>query len=83
MDFLNEQSTTKNSDGIYRVDLSKCKDKKKGYRSVVRFLPNLTKEGKVAQSAIDKITHYVDIKNPDDQLKECNSSRKSKNVKVF
>ena len=30
MDFLNEQSTTKNSDGIYRVDLSKCKDKKKG-----------------------------------------------------
>jgi hypothetical protein len=64
MDFLNEQSTTKNSDGIYRVDLSKCKDKKKGYRSVVRFLPNLTKEGKVGQSAIDKITHYVDIKNP-------------------
>jgi len=64
MDFLNEQSTSKNSDGIYRVDLSKCKDKKKGYRSVVRFLPNLTKEGKVAQSAIDKITHYVDIKNP-------------------
>jgi hypothetical protein len=63
MDFLNEQSTTKNSDGIYRVDLSKCKDKKKGYRSVVRFLPNLTKEGKVSQSAIEKISHYVDIKN--------------------
>jgi hypothetical protein len=64
MDFLNEQSTSKNSDGIYRVDLSKCKDKKKGYRSVVRFLPNLTKEGKVSQSAIEKISHYVDIKNP-------------------
>ena len=64
MDFLNEQSTTKNSDGIYRVDLSKCKDKKKGYRSVVRFLPNLTKEGKVSQLAIEEITHYVDIKNP-------------------
>ena len=64
MDFLNEQSTSKNSDGIYRVDLSKCKDKKKGYRSVVRFLPNLTKEGKVGQSAIEKISHYVDIKNP-------------------
>jgi len=63
MDFLNEQSTTKNSDGIYRVDLSKCKDKKKGYRSVVRFLPNLTKEGKVSQSATEKISHYVDIKN--------------------
>ena len=63
MDFLNEQSTAKNSDGIYRVDLAKCKDKKKGYRSVVRFLPNLTKEGKVAQSAIEKVSHYVDIKN--------------------
>jgi hypothetical protein len=64
MDFLNEQSTSKSSDGIYRVDLTKCKDKKKGYRSVVRFLPNLTKDGKVGQSAIDKISHYVNIKNP-------------------
>jgi hypothetical protein len=64
MDFLNEQTTNKNLDGIYRIDLSKCKDKKKGYRSVVRFLPNLTKEGKVGQSAIEKITHYVDIKTP-------------------
>src|SRR5690606_16452654 len=32
-------------------------------RSVIRFLPNFTKEGKVGQSAIEKITHYVDIKN--------------------
>jgi hypothetical protein len=43
MDFLNEQKAT-NNDGIYRVDLSKAKDKKKGWRSVVRFLPNLTKD---------------------------------------
>ncbi len=64
MDFLNDQPTRSNTDGIYRIDLTKCKDKKKGYRSVVRFLPNLTKEGKVGQSAIEKITHYVDIKNP-------------------
>jgi hypothetical protein len=63
MDFLNEQKQT-NNDGIYRVDLSKTKDKKRGWRSVVRFLPNLTTEGKVGQSAIEKITHYVDIKNP-------------------
>ena len=62
MDFLNEQKAT-NNDGIYRVDLSKCKDKKRGWRSVVRFLPNLTNDGKVGQSAIEKITHYVDIKN--------------------
>ncbi len=63
MDFLNEQKAT-NNDGIYRVDLSKVKEKKKGWRSVVRFLPNLTKDGKVGQSAIEKITHYVDIKQP-------------------
>jgi hypothetical protein len=62
MDFLNEKKTV-NADGIYRIDLSKVKDKKKGYRSVVRFLPNLTAEGKVGQAAIEKITHYVDIKN--------------------
>lgn len=64
MSFLNDQKTSTNNDGIYRVDLSKCKDKKKGWRSVVRFLPNLTKEGKVGESAVEKITHYVDIKNP-------------------
>lgn len=63
LDFLNEGKSTRASDGIYRVDLSKAKDKKKGYRSVIRFLPNLTKEGVVSQSAIEKITHYVDIKN--------------------
>ena len=62
MDFLNEKKQV-NADGIYRVDLTKAKDKKKGYKSVIRFLPNLTKEGKVGQAAIEKITHYVDIKN--------------------
>jgi hypothetical protein len=63
MDFLNEQKTVTNNDGIYRVDLSKVKDKKKGWRSVVRFLPNLSKEGKVGQVTVEKITHYVNIKN--------------------
>jgi len=64
MSFLNDQKTTTNNDGIYRVDLSKCKDKKRGWRSKVRFLPNLTKESKVGESALEKITHYVDIKQP-------------------
>ena len=63
MDFLDDQKKT-NNDGIYRVDLSKAKDKKKGWKSIIRFLPNLTKEGKVGNSGIDKITHYVDIKQP-------------------
>ena len=64
MDFLNEAKTNNNNDGIYRVDLSKVKDKKRGWRSVVRLLPNLTKDSKVGQSAIEKVTHYVDIKQP-------------------
>ncbi len=63
MSFLNERNLT-NNDGIYRVDLSKAKDKKRGWRSCIRFLPNLTKELKISESAIEKITHYVDIKNP-------------------
>jgi len=64
MDFLNDAKSNTNNDGIYRVDLSKVKDKKRGWRSVVRLLPNLTKDGKVGQSAIEKVTHYVDIKQP-------------------
>lgn len=62
MDFLNDKKAV-SADGIYRVDLTKVKDKKKGYRSVVRFLPNFTKNNEVKQSAIEKIAHYVDIKN--------------------
>lgn len=63
LDFLNEKKAV-SSDGIYRIDLSKAKDKKRGYKSVIRLLPNLTKEGKVGMSALEKITHYVNIKNP-------------------
>jgi hypothetical protein len=63
MDFLNDEKKV-NNDGIYRIDMSKVKDKKKGYRSVLRFLPNVTKEGKLGQMAIEKISHYVDIKEP-------------------
>lgn len=62
MDFLNEKKQV-NADGIYRIDLTKVKDKKRGYRSIIRFLPNLMKDGTVGQAAIEKITHYVDIKN--------------------
>jgi hypothetical protein len=62
MSFLNESKGNTGNDGLYRVDLSKVKDKKKGWRSVVRFLPNLTQEGKVGESAIEKISHFVNIK---------------------
>lgn len=62
MSFLNDSKSTTSNDGLYRVDLSKVKEKKKGWRSVVRFLPNLTKENKIGESAIEKISHYVNIK---------------------
>lgn len=65
MDFLNEKKS-QSSDGIYRIDLSKAKDKKRGYRSVIRFLPNLTKDGKLGASALEKISHYVRVKGADE-----------------
>lgn len=42
MSFLDEKKTVKTADGLYRVDMSKVKDKKRGYRAELRFLPNLT-----------------------------------------
>jgi len=62
VNFLNEKNA-KNADGIYRIDLEKVKDKKRGWRSVLRLLPNLTKERTLGQLAIEKITHFVDLKN--------------------
>jgi hypothetical protein len=66
MDFLNDQTSRAGTEGLYKVDMSKVKDKKRGWRSVVRFLPNLTQDGKLGQSAIEKISHYVNIKNVED-----------------
>ena len=53
----------KNQDGIYRPSLDDAKDKKTGYRSVFRFLPNLLENGKVGPAAIEKHIHYADFKN--------------------
>jgi hypothetical protein len=58
LDFLEKKGTS--LDGIFRPKIT---DKKKGYVATVRFLPNLSKEGKVLQSAIEKHQHYVDFKN--------------------
>ncbi len=58
LDFLENKSS--NLDGIYRPKIT---DKKKGYTATIRFLPNLTKEGKVGPAAIEKHQHYVDLKN--------------------
>ena len=58
LDFLEKKGGA--MDGIYRPKIT---DKKKGYVATIRFLPNYTKEGKVAQSAVEKHQHYVDFKN--------------------
>ena len=58
LDFLEKKGSS--LDGIYRPKIT---DKKKGYIATIRFLPNLSKEGKVLHSAIEKHQHYVDFKN--------------------
>jgi hypothetical protein len=58
-----DESSGNNNDGLYKVDLTKAKDKKAGYRAVIRFLPNITLEGKLGSSAVEKISHYVKIKD--------------------
>lgn len=60
MSFLTEKKE-QSKDGIYRIDLSKCRDGKP-YRSIIRFLPNLRKDGTLGDAAIEKVAHYVDIK---------------------
>ena len=58
LDFLEKKGGA--LDGIFRPKIT---DKKKGYIATIRFLPNLSKDGKVLQSAIEKHQHYVDFKN--------------------
>ena len=52
-----------NLDGIYRPKLSEAKDKKVGYRSVIRLLPNFIELGKLGQNAIEKNLHYAKFPN--------------------
>lgn len=46
MSFLDDKKGNKTdySEGLYKVDMSKVKDKKRGYRAELRFLPNFTKD---------------------------------------
>lgn len=57
LNFLDKKTNA--LDGIYRP---KIDAKNKTYTSIIRFLPNLSKDGKVLQSAIEKHQHYVDFK---------------------
>jgi hypothetical protein len=53
---------TRNSDGIYRPSLNDAKEKTKGYRAKIRFLPNVLESGKVGVPALEKHIHYADLK---------------------
>ncbi|MBN1214176.1 MAG: hypothetical protein JXA99_01915 [Candidatus Lokiarchaeota archaeon] len=72
LDFLEKKGSA--LDGIYRPKV----DKKEGYTAIIRFLPNLSKDGKVLQSAIEKHQHYVDLKNYPDLVGYYDCERNSK-----
>lgn len=57
MAFLNKRS--KNQDGIYRPTLEEAADVKVGYKATIRFLKNLTRNGKLSAAAVEKHVHYV------------------------
>lgn len=59
MDFLDKKSNA--TDGIYRPSLKNAIDKKKGYRSIVRFLPNFQQSGELGTFTIQKLVHYADL----------------------
>ena len=69
LDFLNDRKKTSN-DGLYKPDMSLVKDKSRGYRATLRFLPNVFKDenGKLTmgQTAITTISHFVNIKDNSD-----------------
>ncbi len=59
-DFLSEKKARQN-DGILRIDPKKAADPKEGVKVRVRFLPNFSADGKVGESALEKIVNYVKI----------------------
>lgn len=44
MSFLDDKKQAKAADGLYRIDMTKVKDKQRGYRAEIRFLPNFTND---------------------------------------
>lgn len=60
------EGNNKANDGFYKPKLDEAIDKTKGYKAIIRFLPNFTKEGKLGSSAIEKHLHYANMQaNPE------------------
>jgi len=64
LSFLDKEK--RNQDGIYRPSLDQAKDPREGFKSTIRFLRNLTRDGKIGPAAIEKHIHYVDLPNHSD-----------------
>lgn len=66
LDFLNDAKKASKNDGLYKPDMSLVKDKSRGYRATLRFLPNLfKKDGKtqMGQASIECMSHYVRLQD--------------------
>lgn len=58
------KAKAKSDDGLLRPKIEEGKEGKR--ELVIRFLPNLTKEGKIKSTSIEKHIHYADFKtNPE------------------
>jgi len=64
LSFLNKEK--RNLDGIYRPSLEQAKDAREGYKATIRFLRNLSRDGKIGPAAVEKHIHYVDLPNHPD-----------------
>lgn len=58
------QKKASSSDGLYRPKFEEAKDKKVGYKSVIRFLANLKADKTRGESAIVRNMHYVKLADP-------------------
>jgi len=61
LSFLDKER--RNQDGIYRPTLDQAKDAKEGYKSTIRFIRNISRDGRIGPAAIEKHIHYVDLPN--------------------
>lgn len=64
LSFLNKEK--RNLDGIFRPSLDQAKDSREGYKATLRFMRNLTRDGKIGPAAIEKHIHYIDLPNHPD-----------------
>ena len=83
--FLKEKKS--NDDGLLRPKLEEGKDGKR--ELLIRFLPNMTRNGKISTTAIEKHIHYADFKqNPElqgyfDCLKNTNIGKECPLCKTY